>query len=172
MQTGSCAENVVYARASGEAGILLSVSIKNVSGRVIRLVGFRLEIPVPHPDFHWLKEPSAEELRRWGGYVLAACGPYGFDESTVLNHRFGRNSALLPGDEIEGFLLGEGTMSIPTHYADREVIPMQLVVCAGGRDSYGAWLKLAVSRERQRPTNELGEEQRQTKTLRAEKAIQ
>jgi hypothetical protein len=136
MQTGNCAENTVYAPASGGTGILLSVSIKNVSGRVIRLTNVRLEMPRPDADFHWLKKPSSKEVRERGGYVLPGCGSCAFDPSVVLNHRFGRNSELHPDEQIEGLLLGEGTVSVPNEYPDRKLIPMQLEAVAQPGTSY------------------------------------
>jgi hypothetical protein len=155
IQTGNCAENTVYATASGGLGILLSVSITNVSDRVIRPVNVRLALPMLDADFRWLKKPSSKELRERGGYVLSACGQCAFDPSEVLNHRFTRNSELHPGDELQGLLLGESTVSVPNEYCDGELIPIQLLVRAGRGDSYAAWLKLVVSRERQRPTTGL-----------------
>ena len=85
-------------------------------------------------------------LNLWGGYVLPACGPYGFDPSLVLNHILTRDFRLYPGDIIEGYLLGEGTAPVPLDYTNRMLIPMQLVVFVSSGESYGTWVKVGMVR--------------------------
>jgi hypothetical protein len=89
----------------------------------------------------------------------------------VLNHRFVRDFKLYPWDQIEGFLLGEGTASVPEEYSDRKLIPVRLVIYTDRGDSYRAWVKLTVRREEQGRGRELVHEQVQPKTARAEKAM-
>lgn len=98
-----------------EAHPFLSLSLI-VSDRVIRLVNVRLEMATSDGDFHWLKKPSSQEVKERGGYVLAVGGPCAFGPSVVLNHHFGGDSELCPGEEIEGILLDEGTALAPDEY--------------------------------------------------------
>jgi hypothetical protein len=149
-QTGNYLENVVYAQAAGGVGIMVSVEIENISNRIIRIDAIRLRMPWYQGDFHLLKKPSSKEVRERGDYVLSACGSCGFDSSVVLNHRFRRGSKLYPEDVVEGFLLGEGTSSVPQEYSDRVPVPIQLVVFTGEGKSYGSWMNLSLSREGQR----------------------
>jgi hypothetical protein len=149
-QSGNCWESVVYAKASGGVGIIVSVEIENISDRIIRVDAVRLEMPWPDADFHWLEKPSAKEMREWGGYVLSASGTCGYDSSVVLNHRFGRK--LFPRDSVEGLLLGEGSSSVPDNYCDRRQIPKQLVVFAGRGERFEVWVNLMLSREVHRPS--------------------
>jgi len=146
-QTGTCCESVVYAKASGDVGIMVSVAIENISDRIIRIDAIHLRMPWPDADLHWLKKPSAKEMREWGGYVLSASGPCGFDSASVLNHRFGRDFKLYPKDVVEGFLFGEGTSPVPDEYSDRMPVPMQLVVFAGKGERFEVWANLMLSRE-------------------------
>src|ERR1700687_5491876 len=88
MPSGNPVENIVYAPASGGVGIAASVDIENVSDRIIWLKAARLNIPWSNADFHWLRRISSKEARAYGGYVLPASGPCGFDPAVVLNHRF------------------------------------------------------------------------------------
>jgi hypothetical protein len=146
-QTGNCTENVVFAQASGGVGIILSVDIENTSDRILRLEAVRLEMPWSAADFHWLRRPSSTEVRDWGGYVLAASGPCGFDPSVVLNHHFGRDSKFYPGDRIEGLLMGEGTALVPANYPDRTLVPMRLIVFTSRGERFGSWVSLSVRRK-------------------------
>jgi hypothetical protein len=150
VQTGNCADNVVYAQVSGGVSIMVGLAIENVSNRPILLKEARLEMSWPDADFRWLKKPTSKEVREGRGYVLWAFGPYGFDPSVILNHRFGRGCKLYPRESIEGLLIGQGTASVPDEYADRMLIPARIFVFGSGNESYGAWMKLRVSREGQR----------------------
>ena len=147
IQTGSCVENTVFAKSSGGVEIITNVAIVNVSGHVEKLKAARLNSPWLDSDFAWLKKPVAEQSRKWGGYVLPALGPGGFDLDRVLNHKFGRGFELQPDQQIEGFLLGAGTSSLPNDYGDRDIVPVQLVVSTGRGHLFGSWLKLSVDRE-------------------------
>jgi hypothetical protein len=142
-------QSLVLPKASGGVGIVVSLEMENVSDRIIRPKAARLQLPWPDADFHWLKKPSSKEVRERGGYVLAACGTHEFHPSVVLNHRFGRDLELYPGDSIEGFLLGVGTASVPDTYPNYMRVPARLTVFTGKCDSYGAWVELALMREEQ-----------------------
>jgi hypothetical protein len=88
-------------------------------------------------------------LNLWAGYVPPGFGTYGLDPTTVLNHRLTRAFTFYPGDAIEGFLLGRGSARVPANYLDRMVIPMQIVAWGRAGESYGAWLRVGVNREKQ-----------------------
>ena len=140
-------ENVIYTRASGDMGLMVSLDIENVSDRIIRIETIRLKMPWSDHNFTWLPKLSSRELRERGGYVLPACGTYGFDFSVVLNHRFGRDFKLFPGDVCEGLLLGQSSSTVPDDYPDRAKIPMQLLVFAGRGEVFGSWVMLGLDRE-------------------------
>jgi hypothetical protein len=78
-QTGNPVENSLYAKASGGMGVMASVAIENVSNRIIPIRAVRLEMPGLDADFHWLRRLTEKEVREYGGYVLPASGPAGFD---------------------------------------------------------------------------------------------
>jgi hypothetical protein len=168
-QTGNCVEDVLYAQASGRIEVMARIAIENMSDRVVPIKEVRLEMPWPAPDFHWLKRLSSKQARKYGGYVLPACGPHGFDPSEVLNDLFVRDFKLHRGCTIEGFPLGEGTASVPDEYQDRMLIPVQLVVFTGRCEPYRAWLKLTVRREGQRRIKDAVDKQVQPKTVRTGK---
>ena len=146
-QSGAPLESVVYIETAGGFSIMLSLEIENISDKIIRLDAIRLKMPWFDGDFRWLKKLSSRGLRQRGGYVLSACGPCGFDESVVLNHLLVRDFKLYPGHVIEGFLLGEGTASVPEEFSDRTKVPMELVVYSGCGKSYSGWMEVVVSRE-------------------------
>ena len=148
-QTGTCAENVIYTTPSG-VEIMASVAITNNSTEAKKLKVARLSAPWLDADFEWLKKPCLKELRKWGGYVLPAVGPCGFDLNEVLNHKFDCGFELQPGQQIEGLLLGAGRSSLPNDYCNREAVPLQLVVSIRRGQTFGAWLKPVVSRETRR----------------------
>ena len=150
---------------------MMSVDIENVSDRVIRRGAVRLEMPWPAPDFHWLKRLSSKEVREYGGYVLSASGPCGFDPAVVLNHNLVRDFKMYPKDRIEGFLLGEGTTSVPAEYPDRKLILAELVVYTGGANPYRAWLKLILRREGEGRSRKSVDKHVQSKTVRTAKAM-
>ena len=145
-QSGGPLENVVYIETAGGFGIMLSVEIENISDKIICIDAIRLKMPWFDGDFCWQKKLSSKGLRERGGYVLSACGTCGFEPDVILNHRFGRNFRLYSGDVIEGFLLGEGTTSVPEEFSDRRKVPMQLVVYLRDGKSYSGWMELVVSR--------------------------
>src|SRR5438874_6252732 len=113
VQSGTPFENVIYSKAGIGSEIMLSVQIENISDTVIRIDAIRLKMPWFDDDFRWLKKLSSKDLRECAGYVLPACGQWGFDQSVVLNRLLVRDFKLFPGDVIEGLLLGEGASSIP-----------------------------------------------------------
>ena len=155
-QTGNCIDSALYSQASGGVGIMLSVAIENISDRPIAVKSIHLKMPWPHADFHWLEKLSSRELRE-RGYVLPACGACGFDPDVIVNHRFGRDFKLDPGEEIEGLLLGEGTTAVPEHYPDGKLVPVELTVFAARREAYGAWIDLLLCREKQRSSRQSGQ---------------
>lgn len=114
---------MIYVQTSGRAGVVLSLGIENVSNRIIRLAAVRLETPLANADFQCVQKPAASQARKFGGYVLPACGTCGFDPSVVLNHRFGRRFQLYPKDRIEGLLLVEGTISVPDEHLEHRRVP-------------------------------------------------
>jgi hypothetical protein len=148
-QTGSLVESGLYAQASGGVGIVVSLSIENISNRVITLESIQLKTPWPGADFSWLKKASPRELSKWGGYVIPGGGTCGFDHSVVLNHRLRRNLKLYPDEPIEGLLLGAGTTSVPADYPNRKLVPVQLVAFTTRGEAYGTWVELLLCREEQ-----------------------
>src|SRR6266852_3304299 len=162
-QTGDCPENAIHAQPSGGIGLMVSIALENLSIRVISIRAVRLKIPGIDTDFHWLKRLSSKEVCEFGGYTLPASGPCEFDPAIVLNHRFTRGFKLYPEEQIEGFLLGEGTASIPDDYPNRALIPVQLVIYDGNDRSHRAWLKLTLYRDGQRRNRELAGKQLQPK---------
>lgn len=145
-QTGCGPENIAYVPVAGGVGIMLSLCIENVSNRTIRLSAIRLIMPWFDSEFSWLKKQSSKVLNPWGGYQLRGFGTYGLDPTTVLNHRLTHNFTFYPGDAVEGFLLGEGLASVPAEFSDRILVPMQILCWEGSHESYGAWLRVGVSR--------------------------
>ena len=148
-QTGNYAENALCASASGATGVLISLSIQNLSDRDIRVVDVRLQMPWFAGDFHWLEPLSSN------GYVLEPLGPHPFDRSVVLNDKLNRNFTVLAGHCQEGLLLGESSTMVPFEYADRSKLPVELKILAGGGRRYSAWVELQVQRSDQQPNKSI-----------------
>jgi hypothetical protein len=159
-QTGCGAENLAHVPLAGGVGIMLSLCIENVSNRTVRLSAIRLKLPWFDPEFCWLKKQSPKVLDLWGGYQLLSFGTYGFDPTTVLNHQLTRNFTFYPGDAIEGFLLGEGPTPVPAEFSDRMLVPMQILFWEGNHESYGAWVKVGISRAKPSRVAEVPRRQR------------
>lgn len=153
-QSGNIAENALYAQASGAMGVMASIAIENVSDRVLSIKPVRLKMPWPDADFRWLRRLFPREVQKYGGYVLPASGPCGFDPDVVLNHRFTRDFKLYPRDRAEGSLFGVGGASVPDEYQELMSIPVQLIIYTGRDDSNSNCLKLVLRREEQRKSDE------------------
>jgi hypothetical protein len=145
--SGSYVENVVHVPETGRVGVMIDLYVENISERIIKVSEIRLKMPWFDPDFHWLKRRPPKELNRWGGYVLSACGPCGFDPSIVINHRLTHDFRLYPGDLISGFLLGEGEAAVPVNFSHRMKVPVELVIFASNRESYNSWMELMIYRD-------------------------
>jgi len=148
-QTGTGAENAIYASSCGAMGVTISLSIDNVSDRDIRVVELQVEMPWFDGDFHWLQPLSSN------AYVLKPLGPYPFDRSVVLNDKLNRNFTVLAGHWQEGLLLGESSTMVPFEYADRSKLPVELKILAGGGRRYSTWVELQVQRSDQRRSKSL-----------------
>lgn len=141
---GNPCEDVIYVHASGGMSLSVAVAIENVAERGIRIVEIRPQIPWSDDGFRWLKRRSARELNERGGYTFPPFDSYGFDPAVVLNHRFGRNFKLAPGEDCEGLLLGESVWPVPDTYLDRAKVPVQLLFLVDNGQTFGTWVTLHV----------------------------
>lgn len=111
-------DSTISATKSGEAFLMILTSICNISQRVVRLAECRINAPWYDSTFSLL--------------VSKACvysspeGPY--DRKSVLNHRFGSQGKLHPGDELYGSILAEGPETIPYEYQDKDEIDVKLEI--------------------------------------------
>jgi hypothetical protein len=151
-QTGWVLENAIYDTGSGETCFALSVAIANRSDRNVNLQASKLEIPWQEWNFRWLPNPLAQIPKQYT-YSHPAFGPAGLDPEVVLNHRFGGRYTLLPGDSIEGILLGAGESRVPDQYANRQGIWMRLSIFDGRGNRSDLNVILAVQRPESRRHN-------------------
>lgn len=149
-QYGAQIENLIYLKPSGILGVTINLCIENISARNITIANVRLTMPWFNETFRWLPKQPPKVLNQWGGYVVPACGTYGFDASDVINHRLCRNFKLSPGDALDGLLLGEGTASVPTKFGDRCRIPMKLTVFTSNNHEFSTAIELGMAREQQK----------------------
>lgn len=91
----------------------------NESDRIILPMEYRLEIPWHEWQFRWLEKPWMK-VPRESDYMFPSHGLCGHDPEDVLNHRLGNKGKLLPGDDLDGLLLGVGQTPIPEQYKDRQ----------------------------------------------------
>jgi hypothetical protein len=106
----------------GRTGVILSLIIQNppTLDRLIRLdlQRFRIEIPWCR-QFDWLEDPISKGPRPYL-YSFPGMRTLSFGRDEVLNHRLGHGGALLPGDELEGLLMGVGEGAMPDEFHDRQ----------------------------------------------------
>jgi hypothetical protein len=145
---GTAADNVIYSCNSG-VNTMLDLVIENISERTIRVSAFALELPWHNADFELLKKWSRTELNTRDGYVLPLFGPHGIHPSVVLNHQFGRDFRLHPGQQTLGFLLGSGTAPVPDDWHDGMLITLKVTIFTGRADSYEAFVTASLNRKKE-----------------------
>ena len=146
-QTGTVAGNMIHARGFEGVSIIASVSIENETDEPMLLDIIRLRVPWLDGDYPLLEKLSEAEAAAYNGYRLSALGPYGFSPKVVLNHQFGCNFKLSPGNGIEGLLFGECIVPVPEQYPHRKTIPAQIIAVTTKGRSFEQWISLFVSRE-------------------------
>ena len=144
-QTGAGAANIICDLFAGGMALMASVAIYNDSSRNVWICEFRPDIPWFEPRFRWLPYPLGKKPREYT-YSLPDPWPAGFEPDAVLNHRVGRRGKLLPGDCMEGLLLGVGEEPIPSHYRDRQTLVMRVWVIDSRGNRFPADIKLLVDR--------------------------
>jgi hypothetical protein len=148
-QNSNFVETNVFDLESGGTGYILSVMVHNESDQVVQLQAFRLEIPWWENSFRWLQDPFRESPRQYT-YSYPAPGPAGFERDVVLNHRLGDQGRIMPGDWLEGLLLGVGDEPIPEEHCDRQRIEMPLSIFDGQGNRYQLDARFYVSRAKRR----------------------
>ncbi len=144
-ETGVGPENTICDLIAGGMALMASVAICNDSPRNVCIREFRPDIPWFEPRFRWLPYPLGKVPRQYT-YSLPDPWAAGFEPDDVLNHRVGRRGKLLPGDCIEGLLLGVGQEPMPSHYRDRQTLVMRLWVIDSRGNRFPADIKLLVDR--------------------------
>jgi hypothetical protein len=116
IQTPTAMESSVYDLNSGGTGLELGIVIWNESDRIIRLDQARIKLP--WTDITWL-HPLRKGVSEVYQVDPKLCG---YERDAVLNHYFGARAKVLPGDSLEGLLLGRGDRAIPDDFSDRQRI--------------------------------------------------
>jgi hypothetical protein len=145
-QTGTIPENEIFDLGSS-MGVMISLAIYNDAPTNIHIAQFRLEIPWLEPQFRWLQDPLRKSPRE-DLYCFPVPSLLAFEREVVLNHRIGPQGLLLPGDCLEGLLLGVGESSIPENYRNRQSLDLQLRVIDSLGRQVSSTLKMCVDRKK------------------------
>jgi hypothetical protein len=119
----------------GGTFLMIPVIICNDSPRVIRLDQCRIVLPWHDPDFRLLEDPWRKMPREYS-YSSPKVPTLSFEREAVLNHRFGHQGRLNPGDSLDGLILGAGSQAIPDQYHHRQGVDVQLVIIDGKGKMY------------------------------------
>src|ERR1035437_7166507 len=114
----------------GGTFVMIRTVICNVSPRRIRVDQCHIELPWDDPDFSLLEVPWLKEPGKFT-YSSPRAPSYSFEREAVLNHRFGRQGGINPGDSLDGLILGVGSEAIPDHYHHHQGVDVQLVIVDG-----------------------------------------
>jgi hypothetical protein len=139
---------MIFDAEFGGTVLNIHVVICNDSLRVIRMNQCRVELPWCDPDFGLLEDPF-RKVPREGMYWSPKAPTLRFEREAVLNHRFGRQGRLNPGDSLDGFILGEGPQAIPVHYHNREGVDVQLAIVDERGKTYQASVRTMLDRSKQ-----------------------
>lgn len=136
----------------GRTGVIVSLIIQNppTLDRLIRLdlQRFRIEIPWCR-QFSWLEDPRGKAPRPYL-YSFSGLRSLSFEPGLVLNHRLGRRDVLLPGDELDGLLMGVGEGAMPNEFHDRQRFSTLLWTYYDREKRCDLNVDLMVQRERKR----------------------
>jgi hypothetical protein len=114
----------------GGTFLMIHFVISNDSPRVIRLDQCRIEVPWFDQDFRLLEDPW-QKIPREHSYASPNAPTLQFERDAVLNHLFGNQGRLNPGDSLDGMLLAAGSQTIPDQYQHREGVNLQLLIIDG-----------------------------------------
>jgi len=132
----------------GGTFLMIPVIIRNDSPRVIRLDQCRIELPWHDPDFRLLKDPRRKVPREYK-YSSENAPRLSFEREVALNHRFGGQGRLNPGDSLNGLILGAGSQAIPNQYRDRQGVDVQLLIIDGRGKVYQESPRVLLDRSEQ-----------------------
>jgi|HubBroStandDraft_4_1064222.scaffolds.fasta_scaffold531741_1 hypothetical protein len=132
----------------GGTFVMIHVVISNDSPQVVRLDQCRIELPWLDPEFHLLKDPW-QKIPREHSYSSPNAPTLPFERDAVINHRFGHQGRLSPGDSLDGMLLGAGSKAIPDQYQHREGVKVQLLIVDGQGKVYQENPRVMLDRSEQ-----------------------
>ena len=141
-------ETMILDAEFGGTFVMIRTVICNVSSRIIRLDKCRIEMAWDDPDFRLLEA----QRRRVPGesiYLSPREPSYAFDYNAVLNHRFGSQGKLNPGDFLDGLILGVGSEAIPYHYQDGQRVDVELTIWDGRGKLYLNKTRVVLDRSNQ-----------------------
>ena len=124
------------------------VVISNDSPRVIRLNQCRIELPWHDTEFRLLEDPW-RKMPREDSYSSPKVPTLSFEREAVLNHRFGHQGRLNPGDSLDGMILGVGSQGIPDKYHHRQGVDVQLVIIDEQGKMYQESARVMLNRSEQ-----------------------
>ena len=132
----------------GGTFLMIHAFICNDSPRVIRLDQCRIELPWYEPDFRLLEDPW-RKMPREHSYISPKVPTLLFEREAALNHRFGNQGRLNPGDSLDGMVLGVGSQAIPDQYHHREGVDVQMVIIDGRGKVYQVNARVMLDRSEQ-----------------------
>ena len=127
---------------------MIHIVISNDSPQVIRLDQCRIELPWFDSEFHLL-EPPWRKIPREYSYSSPNAPTLSFEREAVLNHRFGHQGRLNPGDSLDGMILGAGSQAIPDQYQHCEAVKVQLLIIDGQGKMYQENPRVMLDRSEQ-----------------------
>jgi hypothetical protein len=131
----SAAECTILDAQYGGTFLMIRAIISNDSPRVIQLNQCRIKLPWHDSEFRLLEDPW-RKMPREHSYSSPNVPTLSFEREVVLNHRFGHEGRLNPGDSLDGMILGVGSQVIPDQYHDRQEVDVQLVIIDGQGKMY------------------------------------
>jgi hypothetical protein len=127
-------QTTIFDTISGGTGVIISLSICNESDQMIRISAARLDI-FWCKQVRWLDDPLRKAPVKHYYSIPMPDFPR-FERDAILNHRFGPNGKLFPGDQLDGFLLGIGVEPIPDQYINRALFEARLWIFDGRNHRY------------------------------------
>jgi hypothetical protein len=144
----SAIDCTIFDAQLGGTFLMIHVVISNDSPRVIRLNQCRIELPWHDTEFRLLEDPW-RKMPREDCYSSPKVPTLSFEREAVLNHRFGHQGRLNPGDSLDGMILGVGSQGIPDKYHHRQGVDVQLVIIDEQGKMYQESARVMLNRSEQ-----------------------
>jgi hypothetical protein len=138
-------QTAIFDVDSRKTGVMIGMFLMNQTDHAIGLKMALLSVPWSK-QIHWLEDPLRHVPAKSYYSLLNSDYPQ-IERDSALNHRFGPKRKLLPGESLEGLLLGWFEEPIPDQYRNRELFETTLMIFDGGNNSFPVDFKFLVTRD-------------------------